>query len=458
MPRDLRSFIDANEDLILRVPGAVSRDHLSTLIVQANRPVVFDNIEGYPGWRVADLFFRDRVAQAAVLETTPEKVTHVLAERLAMPPRELLPVNDAPHKEIVLTGDDVDLRAIPGFQHGGRDPGPGLIVMNICREPDDGAVNFSFTRLSPFEARRGTMLIASSPHQRAIYEMWEARNEPMPMACVVGTHPAYEIMASYSIPDHLAKFGELELVGNLIDERIEMVRCESIPLDVPAHAELVIEGHVLPHERREDGPGPSQALYYLPGVTQQPVFEAGTITMRKDPILRQHNTLMYSDHQPLISLPHEALLLARLQGMGHDVREVIYVPWGGTLTCVVQMTPKTGGEVRNVLTAVLGERWPSCKLAIAVDDDIDATSAEDLVWSISTRVDAVADTFVIPDAKGHPIDPTARQSGGNPRDVLFSKWGIDATRPPLQHPENRARFERTLPPHHGEVDLQDFLG
>ena len=301
------------------------------------------------------------------------------------------------------------------------------------------------------------MLIASSPHQRAIYGMWEARGEPMPMACVVGTHPAYEIMASYSVPDHLAKFGELELVGNLIGEEVETVSCDTIPLDVPAHAELVIEGHVLPHERRDDGPGPSQALYYIPGVTQQPVFEATALTMREDPILRQHNTLMFSDHQPLISLPHEALLLARLRGMGHDVQEVIYVPWGGTLTCVVRMTPKTDGEVRSVLTAVLGERWPNAKWAIAIDDDVDATSAEDLVWSLSTRVDAAADMFVIPDARGHPIDPGVRQTGDNPRDVVFAKWGVDATKPPLQHAERRARFERTLPPRRGEVNLQDFL-
>ena len=457
MPKDLRTFIAANEDLILKVPKPVPLGNLSDLIVQAGRPVVFDNIEGFPGWRVADLFFRDRVAQAAVLQTTPDKVTEVLGERLAMPPREPLMVNDAPHKERILKGDDVDLRKIPGFQHGGRDPGPGIIVMNICREPDNGAVNFSFTRLAPFEARRGTMLIASSPHQRAIYEAWEARGEPMPMACVVGTHPAYEIMASYSVPDHLEKFGELELVGNLLDERIEMVPCESIPLEVPAHAELVIEGYVLPHERRDDGPGPSQALYYVPGVTQQPVFEAETVTMRENPILRQHNTLMYSDHQPLISLPHEGLLLSRLRGFGHEVQEVIYVPWGGTLTCVVQMTPKTDGEVRNVLTATLGERWPNVKWAIAVDDDVDATSAEDLIWSLSTRVDAAADMFVIPNSKGHPVDPSARRTGGSPRDVVFSKWGIDATKPPLQHAEERARFERTLPPLQGEVDLKDFL-
>lgn len=458
MPKDLRTFIAANEDLILRVPKPVPLDNLSDLIVQADRPVVFDEIDGFPGWRVADLFFRDREAQAAVLETTPDQVTAVLADRLVMPPREPLLVNDAPHKARILKDDEIDLRKIPGFQHGGRDPGPGIIVMNICREPDNGATNFSFTRLAPFEARRGTMLIASSPHQRAIYEAWEARGEPMPMACVVGTHPAYEIMASYSVPDHLEKFGELELVGNLLDERIEMVPCESIPLEVPAHAELVIEGYVLPHERREDGPGPSQALYYVPGVTQQPVFEAATMTMREDPILRQHNTLMYSDHQPLISLPHEGLLLGRLRGFGHDVHEVIYVPWGGTLTCVVQMTPKTEGEVRSVLTAVLGERWPNVKWAIAVDDDVDATSAEDLIWSLSTRADAADDMFVIPNAKGHPIDPTARRTGDSPRDVVFSKWGIDATKPPLQHPDKRARFERTLPPKHGEADLKDFLG
>ena len=457
MAKDLRSFIDANADLVLRVSKPVRREDLSTLIVQANRPVVFDNIDGYPGWRVADLFFRDRVAQAAVLETTPDKVTEVLAERLAMPPREALLINDAPHKARILRDDEIDLREIPGFQHGERDPGPGLIVMNICREPDGGAVNFSFTRLAPFEARRGTMLIASSPHQRAIYDMWEARNEPMPMACVVGTHPAYEVMASYSVPDHLEKFGELELVGNLIGETIEMVPCESIPLEVPAHAELVIEGYVQPHERREDGPGPSQALYYVPGVTQQPVFDASVITMREDPILRQHNTLMYSDHQPLISLPHEALLLARLKAMGHVVQEVIYVPWGGTLACVVQMTPQTDGEARNVLTAVLGERWPNCKLAIAVDNDVDAGSAEDLIWSITTRVDPVDDMFIIPNVKGHPVDPTARRTGDSPRDVVFSKWALDATKPPLQHADARGRFERTLPPNHGEVNLGDFL-
>ena len=457
MAKDLRTYFEDNEDLVLRVAKPVRREHLSTLIVQANRPVLFEAIEGYPGWKVADLLFRDRLAQSRVLGTTPESVLPELSKRLAMPPVAPRVVNTGPVKDRILKGDEVDLGALPAFQHGSKDPGPGIIVMNICRGPDGGNTNFSFTRLAPIDARRATYLIGSSPHMRAILAAWEERNEPMPMACVIGAHPAYEIMASYSVPAHLEAFGELELVGNLLDETIELVPCETVPLEVPAHAEVVIEGWVTPHERHDDGPGPSQALYYVPGVTKQPVFEASAITTRDAPILRQHNTLIYSDHQPLLSLPSEALLYRQLRDMSVDAHEVFYVPWGGTLACVVQMTPQADGEVRNVLMTVLGTRWPSTKLAIAVDADVDIGSAEDLVWSLSTRVDPERDLFVVPDAKGHPIDPTARPAAGGPRHVTTGKWGIDATRPPLTRADDRARFERTVPPHDGEVRIEDYL-
>lgn len=457
MPKDLRTFVDGNADAILRVEKPVPRDDLSALIVQADQPVQFEAIDGFPEWRVADLFFRDREIQARVLETTPDKVLATLAAGLRLPPKGTLSVNDAPHRENVLTGDAVDLMTIPGFQHGELDPGPGIIAMNVCREPDGGAINYSFTRMAPIDARRATYLIGSSPHQRAILAAWEERGEPMPMACVIGTHPAYEIMASYSVPGHLEQFGELEIIGNLIGETVEMVACETVPLEVPAHAEVVIEGWVQPGERHTDGPGPSQALYYVPGVSQQPVIEASAITHRDNPILRQHNTLMYSDHQPLISLPHEALMYERLVEDGHDVTEVFYVPWGGTLAVVIQMVPQSDGEVRNVLMAALGTRWPNAKLAIAIDTDVDIGKAEDLVWSISTRVDPTMDVFIVPGAKGHPVDPSARETAGGPRNVVTGKWGIDATRPPLTRPEEREKFTRTLPPNHASARLQDYL-
>ena len=457
MPKDLRGFVEANADLILRVPRTVSREHLSALIVQAGRPVMFDAVEGFPGWRVLDLLFVDRRAQARVLDTATDNVLASLAAALDKPPVPTRPVDAAPHRQNILAGGKANLLALPGFRHGEKDPAPALIAMNICREPDAGAINFSFTRMTPIGPRRATYLIGSSPHQRAILAAWEERGEAMPMACVIGTHPAYEIMASYSVPSHLAEFGELEMVGNLIGETVEMVPCQTVPLDVPAHAEAVIEGWVRPGIRHDDGPGPSQALYYLPGASQQPVLEVSAIAHRDRPILRQHNTLMFSDHQPLLSLPHEALLYTRLRAEGHDVREVFYVPWGGTLACVVQIVPQSDGEVRNVLMRTLGQRWPNAKLAIAIDADVDIGSAEDLVWSVSTRVDPGRDVFIVPEAKGHPIDPTARPAAGGTRDVVTGKWGIDATRPPLSRPEARAVFERTLAPHRNEIRLEDFL-
>lgn len=435
----------------------MAREHLSTLIVQAKRPVLFERIAEHPGWQVCDLLFLDRVAQSRVLGTTPDQVLPELARRLALPPVAPQRVNTGPVRERMFPAGEFDLRALPGFRHGSRDPAPTLIAMAICRAPDGGATNFSFTRITPLDARRATYLIGSSPHMRAILAAWETRGEKMPIAFVIGTHPAYEIMASYSVPAHLDEFGELDLIANLIDEPVELIACETVPLMVPAHAEVVIEGWVAPHARADDGPGPSQALYYLPGVTRQPVFEASLMMRRENPILRQHNTLMFSDHQPLISLPHEALMYARLRERA-ALHDIFYVPWGGTLACVVKMTPSADGEARNILQQVLEERWPNAKLAIAVDDDVDIGAPEDLIWSITTRVDPVRDLFVVPSVKGHPIDPTAVQAVDDPRNVITNKWGIDATRPPTSRPEDRARFERTVPPFYGEVRLDDYLG
>ena len=146
MGQDLRSYFEDADDILLRVAQPVARDHLSALIVQANQPVVFEQIEGHPGWKVADLLFRDRLAQSRVLGTTPDQVLPELGRRLALPPRAPRVVNSGPVKDRILRDDEIDLRELPTFQHGARDPGPGIICMNICRAPDGGNINFSFTK------------------------------------------------------------------------------------------------------------------------------------------------------------------------------------------------------------------------------------------------------------------------------------------------------------------------
>jgi 2,5-furandicarboxylate decarboxylase 1 len=457
MAHDLRTYLATNGDLVLRLRRPVDLEHVSDLICQARRPVLFEAIAGYPGWRICDLLFRDRLAQSRVLGTTPDRVLPELARRLALPPRPPRVVDGGPVKERVVAADRIDLRALPGFRHGAKDPARALIAMMVCSDPETGQVNFSFTRVSPLDARRATFLIGSSPHMRAILARHEAAGRAMPVAFVIGTHPAYEIMASYSVPTHLERFGELEIVGNLIDETVELVACESVPLHVPAHAELVIEGEVRPGERAADGPGPSQYLYYHPGASEQPVFTATALTSRREPILRQHDTLLYTDHQTLLALPHEAILYERLRELDLRLHDVQYVPWGGTLACVVKLTPEYDGQVRDALLMVLGQRWPNAKLALAVDDDIDLEDPADLFWSLATRVDPERDVHIVPAARGHPADPGARPVPNAPRRAMTGKWAIDAAKPPLNRAAERACFERALPPRRGEVRIEDYV-
>lgn len=155
MTADLRSYLKDIDDLLLRVPAAVPLEYLSALINQANQPVLFENIQGYPGWRVCDLLFRDRRCQARALGTTPDKVLAEVARRLAMSPREVMRVSSGPVKERRWADATLSLGAIPGFQHGAEDMGRVVIAMTICQDPRTGRDNLAWTRMTPLSEIAG---------------------------------------------------------------------------------------------------------------------------------------------------------------------------------------------------------------------------------------------------------------------------------------------------------------
>ena len=194
MAQDLRTYLADNDDLVsARAQAGVARpsEHADRAGQQARlvridrRPPGMARVRpavSGPGRAIACAWDISRRGTARIGQTSGD------AAKGAQDREHLAPSRTASLKE-----GGFDLREIPGFQHGERDPGPGIIAMNICREPDDGAVNFSFTRLSPLDARRATYLIGvSRPTCARSSRAWEERGEPMPMACVIGTHPAYE--------------------------------------------------------------------------------------------------------------------------------------------------------------------------------------------------------------------------------------------------------------------------
>jgi len=458
MASDLRTFLLDVGDGLLRVPKPVELENLSALINQSSGPVLFERIHDYPDWQIADLLMCNRRSQAKALGVSPDDLLPNLAQRLRSAPKTPNIVETAPCKEMIQLGDNASLTSIPSFQHGEDDMGPVLIGMTNCRDPESGNQNMAWTRMTPLSPHMATYFIGSSPHMLAILTEHEKRGENMPMSFVMGVHPAYEIMGSYSVLNHIGRFGELDMVSALLEEDIEIIACETQPLHVPARCEVVIEGFVYGDGRRVDeGPGPSQALYYLPGVTQQPVFEMTAITRRKKPILRQINTLLYTDHQSLLGLPHEAMLYEALNGLDITVHEVLYTPWSGTQACVVQVTPEYDGQVMDMLLYVLAQRFPNVKVAIAVDSDVDIESPADLHWSIATRVEPADDILILPNLKGHRIDPKARPVENAPRRRLTGKMAINATKPPLSRSMERHEFRKTWPLNWGKADLKDYL-
>jgi 2,5-furandicarboxylate decarboxylase 1 len=461
MASDLRSYLAANADAVHRVRREVPLEYVGALTGQSDKTILFENLLGYPGWRLCDRLFHKRAAQARVLGTTPERVVPTLAALLERGPQPLREVRDGPVKEVRQLGEEADLTQLPVVTHTPIDPGPYTTSFNVLRDPETGVCNSMFPRTLVQSPRRGISSYVTR-HSQVILEKYRRLGRPAPQAIVIGTHPALELAAAYSgLHD---EFWELEMASTILGEPVEVVPCETIDLLVPAHAEVVIEGYVHPDEREYDGPSPGPALYSIPALQKQPVFEVTAITRRRDPIYRNHMVTPYTDHQPLPRLFHEAQLFRRLREMGLEVHDVFFPPWGGVLSLIIQISPKADGQVADALLAMMGSPWMNTKMVVAVDPDIDIYDPSDVYWALATRVDPARHVMVVPHTRGSPMDPSAvpvLEAGGETAESRFpsvvGKWGIDATKPVPYRPEREA-YRRDFPMYWGEVNLADYLG
>lgn len=459
MASDLRSYLVALGDHLLEIRKEVNpATEMGALCSESQQPLLFRNIKGYPGWRVCDILVKTRTAQAIALQTTPENVLPELGSRLALGTKPWKLVEDGPVHEIIWRGKDADLLRLPIAVHTEGDAGPYIGGgMAVTKDPDTGIQNVAFLRVQCLNGRRVAFSMAPR-HNYEHYRKYEARGEPMPMAMVIGHHPTYEIAANYS-----GRYGldEFELAGSLLGETVEMVKCKTIDLHVPAHAEIVIEGVVPPHIREDEGPFGEFQGYKSDGVRKKEVWDISAITMRHDAIYRHLQSTLATDHQRLVALPMEAGLFERVRDVGGrvDLHNVYVPPWAGNFTVILQLTAQFDGQVRDALLAALSSSYIHPKIAIAVDEDVDIFSAEDVLWAVSTRVNPAKDVFTIDGTNGHRLDLAfpAIESPGKPFRRLGSKMGIDATKPSLFFPDKRQEFERAVPRGKGRVTLSDFL-
>ena len=462
MKMDLHSFLEAYRGEHIHIRKPVKLEHVGALVAQANDTIVFDNIIEYPHFRLVDLLFANRKAQARVLRCEPQEVVKRLAQVIREGPKPLKTVDSGPCQERIFAGDDVDLGMLPIVRHTDKDPYPYTTGFVVHRDPETGKLNQMFPRCGVL-SRNEMVTSYVTPTANQILAKYRVAGTRMPQALVIGTHPGWELAGCYSHTHD--DWWEFELFETITGQVGEVTRCKTSDLIVPADASIVIEGYVNPLRTAQDGPNPGPTMLFTPYIQQQPVFEITAITMRKDPIYRHHQTTPFTDHQEMPRMFHEAILYERLRALGIKVYDVHFCQGGGALSVIIQVEPVMDGQVTDALLAVMGSPWMNTKMVIAVDPDINIYDYRDVYYALATRVDPGKDIIIVGNARGVPFDPSAQpvigafpNTGETRVPSTVGKWGIDATKPVPYRASERRNYERAWPIAWGEIKLEDYLG
>ena len=359
----------------------------------------------------------DRRKWSIALGVEAEALIPTLVERIGRPvePVEIDPTG-APVKENIELGGAVDLTKLPAVWHSERDPGPYIASgMAIIKDPETGIRNMSIHRMQILGPDTTGFLICPR-HALRIYRMYQERNEPMPVAMVIGAHPALYYAAGFT-----SSYGldELTVAGALLGEPVRMVKCETIDMEVPAEAEIVLEGEVAPTGMTPEGPfGEATGTYAMEGSTE--IFRVKAIAHRDEPMFYSMQCgIPMTDTQSITGTCIETVLTDHLKSVegGLDLRDVRLLGISGLMAVVLKLRPRVEGQAKTAAMAALSSPYLHPKLAIAGDEDIDAGDLRQVFWSLTTRVHAERDVIRIPNTRIWSLDNDIRHRAGDEPDV-----------------------------------------
>jgi 4-hydroxy-3-polyprenylbenzoate decarboxylase len=327
-------------------------------------------------------------------------------------------------RRTVVTGSAVDLGRLPIQICWPGEPAP-LITwpLVVTRPPDSTGVddyNVGVYRMQVLGRDQAIMRWLAHRGGARHHHRWKAIGEPMPVAVVIGTDPATILSAVLPLPETLS---ELRFSGLLRGQRPRLMPCASVPLVVPAEAEIVIEGFVSAHETAPEGPFGDHTGYYN-AVEQFPVMRVTAITMRSNPMYLSTFTGRAPDEPSRIGEALNEVFVPILKRQFPEVRDAWLPPEACSYRiAVVSIAKRYPGQARRVMLGLwsLLPQFTYTKLLILVDEDIDVRSWNDVMWAVATRSDPSRDLITISDT---PIDYLDFAS---PRTGLGGKLGIDAT-------------------------------
>ena len=456
--RSLRDFIARLESTgrLNRVSAPVSpylemTEIQTRLIAEQGPAVLFENVVGDEGTRydmpvLVNLFGTvERVAWG--MNREPGQLREV-GETLAFlrqpePPSgwreaiEMLPllntvramkprtIGAGPVQEVVLMGDDIDLGRLPIQTCWPGEPAP-LITwpLVVTKGPSRSRIdnyNLGIYRMQVVGRDKTLMRWLAHRGGAQQHRRWaEEKHEPLPAAAVIGADPGTILAAVTPVPDTLSEY---QFAGLLRGQKVELVRAKTVPLEVPAEAEIVIEGHVSLDDYRDEGPFGDHTGYYN-AVEPFPVFTVSAITMRRDPIYLSTYTGRPPDEPSIFGEALNEVFIPLLVQQFPEIVDFWLPPEGCSYRiAVVSIKKSYAGHAKRVMMAVWSylRQFMYTKWVIVVDDDIDARDWKDVMWAVSTRMDPARDITIV---ENTPIDYLDFAS---PEPGLGAKIGLDAT-------------------------------
>lgn len=445
--REFLDYLDKKGDLIHITDEVSAKFEVAAFVAksaQGDGPaIIFDKVKGSKIPVVGNVFgSRRRVAAALEIDEKDMLQQYIAKLNRYIEPRLL---DTGPVQEIVLRGKDINLFDLPIVTHFEKDAGPYITGgTQIVKSMKNGKRNASMHRMLLLDKNHLTVYAPKGRHLGQIVEQYEDFGKGAEIATIIGCDPVIPLASQTRKP---LGFDELAIAGGLRGEAVDLIKCVTLDMEVPATAEIIIEGVTIPGKRADDGPFGEYPGTYS-SVREAPVLEVTAITMRRNPLFQICMTGMpMTENHWMMDLPATAVTYEEVYKISPDVKDVVLTA-GGTSRhhAVVSIKKRHPYEARNIITALLAANI-GIKYVVVVDHDINIHNPLEVEWAINTRVQAEKDVIILPMMYSPTLDPSA------PANRSSSKMGIDATAP-LGELET---FQKAYTPGTDEVNLEKYI-
>lgn len=423
--------------------------------------LLFEKIKDYPaeykilanmiGAGKPNLYGRSCLALDLPIETPPLKITNEIIKRFSNPIKPIL-VKDGPCKENIIKADEVDLLKFPVPHLRAADGGRyiGTWHLDINKDPETGWVNWGMYRhMVTSKASLGWLASPGQQGPSMYYQKYEKKGRAMPMAIAIGTDPACAFAAMSPLPPQVS---EADIAGGLRGTPVELIKCETVDLEVPATSEIVLEGEVRPGEREWEGPFGEFTGYCASVKAPRPVFHVKCITHRNNPLLPVSSPgKPFDDTTFVYAMFSGAALQIELTKLGLPFKSLYLTP--SMLAVIISASEAYPGYVHTLSSAIwatkIGVYRPT---VIIVGEDIDVTNMDEVMWALTTRMHPGRDIHIRERAPAHPLIPFLSKE--ERESLTGAAVCLDATFP---YEQNREGLQVVDFEHSWPKDVQDLV-